>query len=49
MADDRIRRDQDDLDLDEEQTLPAEEGGLAELSEDELDEDDDFDLDDEDD
>jgi hypothetical protein len=49
MADDRIRRDQDDIDLDDEQTLPAEGGGLAELAEDEIDEDEDFDLDDEDD
>lgn len=49
MADDRIRGDQDDIDLDDEQTLP-DEGGLAELSEGETDEDDDdFDLDDEDD
>ena len=49
MADDRIRRDSDDIDLDDEQTLPDEGGGLAELSEGEEDEDDDLDLDDEDD
>ena len=48
MADDRIRRDQDDLDRDDEQTLPNE-GGLAELSDEEFDEDDDLDFDDEDD
>ena len=47
MADDRIRRDQDEIDLDDEQTLP-DEGGTAELSEGEIDEDDDF-LDDDDD
>ena len=41
MADDRIRRDQDEIDLDDEQTLP-DEGGIAELSEGEIDEDDDF-------
>ena len=49
MADDRTRRNPDDIDLDDEQTLPAEGGGLAELSEGETDEDDDLDLDDEDD
>jgi hypothetical protein len=49
MADERIRRDQDDIDLDDEQTLPAEGGGLAELSEGETDEDDDLFDDDEDD
>lgn len=49
MADDRIRRNEDDLDVDDEQTLPAEGGGLAELSEGEIDEDDDLELDDEDD
>ena len=38
MADDRIRRDRDEIDLDEEQTLP-DEGGIAELSEGEIDED----------
>jgi hypothetical protein len=42
MADDRIRRNQDDIDLDDEETLPAEGGGLAELSEGETDEDDDL-------
>jgi hypothetical protein len=48
MADDRIRRDQDDLDLEDD--IMAEEGGVAELSEGEIDEEDDsFDLDDEDD
>jgi hypothetical protein len=47
MADDRIRRDADEIDLDDEQTLP-DEGGIAELSEGEIDEDDDF-LDDDDD
>jgi len=47
MADDRIRRDRDEIDLDDEQTLP-DEGGIAELSEGEIDEDDDF-LDDDDD
>ena len=47
MADDRIRRDRDEIDLDEEQTLP-DEGGIAELSEGEIDEDDDDFLDDDD-
>ena len=47
MADDRIRRDADEIDMDDEQTLP-DEGGIAELSEGEIDEDDDF-LDDDDD
>ena len=47
MADDRIRRDQDEIDLDDEETLP-DEGGIAELSEGEIDEDDDL-LDDDDD
>ena len=42
MADDRIRRDQDEIDLDDEQTLP-DDGGIAELSEGEIDEDDDDD------
>ena len=51
MADDRTRRNaaDDEIDLDDEQTLPAEGGGLAELSEGEEDEDDDLDLDDVDD
>jgi hypothetical protein len=43
MADDRIRRDPDDLDLDE--SLSEDEGGVAEIPEAELDDDD---LDDED-
>ena len=47
MADDRIRRDQDEVDLDDEQTLP-DEGGIAELVEGEIDEDDDFPDDDDD-
>ena len=47
MADDRIRRDRDEIDLDEEQTLP-DEGGIAELSEGEIDDDDDDFLDDDD-
>jgi hypothetical protein len=45
MADDRIRRDQDDIDLDDESTLPDEGGGVAEAPADL----DDADLDDEDD
>lgn len=44
MTEDRIRRDQDDLDLDDD--LAQDDGGLAELSE--ADEDDDFEPDEED-
>jgi hypothetical protein len=49
MADERIRRDQEDIDLDDAQTLPDEGSGVAELSEGEEDEDDDLEFDDEDD
>ena len=48
MADDRIRRDPDEIDLEDEETLPDEGGGLAELSEGEEDEDDDLAFDDDD-
>ena len=48
MDDDRIRRNQDDLDVDE--VISENEGGVAEIPEDASDEDDDFeDLDDDDD